>query len=113
MSKWIKKGDKVLVISGNYKGQVGEVLRRVENRIVVQGVNVRKKHVKRRTQQATPSIIDIECPIHISNVSLCDSDNKAVKGHIRVHTNGKKELFYVDSAGKEVILREIKKSRRE
>ena len=113
MSKWIKKGDKVLVISGNYKGQVGEVLRRLEDRIVVQGVCIRKKHIKKKTQQGSPGVIDIECPIHISNVSFCDSQNKAVKGRIRLHTDGKKELFYVDSTGKEVILREIKKSRKE
>ena len=53
MSKWIRKGDKVVVTSGNDKGKTGEVILRKEDRVVVQGVNIRKKHVKR--QQKTPS----------------------------------------------------------
>jgi large subunit ribosomal protein L24 len=68
-SKWIKKGDKVLIIAGNDKGKVGEVLARQKQRVIIQGVNVRKKHV--RTKEKKPEIASIEMPIHISNVSLC------------------------------------------
>ena len=50
MSKWIRKGDRVLVIAGNDKGKAGEVLSRDEDRVIVQGINVRKKHM-RRTQE--------------------------------------------------------------
>ena len=70
----IRKGDQVRVISGNYRGQEGTVLR-VEpdkDRVVVQGVNVRKRH--RRPSQTDPEggIISFEAPIHVSNVMLLD-----------------------------------------
>ncbi len=57
MAQWIKKGDKVLVMTGNDKGRTGAVLRRKGERIVIQGINIRKKHVKRQAQMQTPSII--------------------------------------------------------
>ena len=44
--KWIKIGDKVLVLNGNDRGKVGEVLAKKDSRILVQGVNVRKRHTK-------------------------------------------------------------------
>ena len=71
----IKKGDTVEVISGRQKGIRGEVLRVLpkEDRVVVQGVNVRKKH-QRQVQSAgrtmNPGIISFEAPVHVSNVML-------------------------------------------
>lgn len=71
----IKRGDTVEVIRGREKGLRGEVLRVLpkEDRVVVQGINVRKKH-QRQIQAAgrtmTPGIIQFEAPIHISNVML-------------------------------------------
>jgi len=69
----IKKGDQVVVISGTSKGVKGEVLKvmREENRVLVQGVNLRTKHVK--PTQSTPGGIEKqEGPIHVSNVALVD-----------------------------------------
>jgi large subunit ribosomal protein L24 len=76
----IKKGDTVEVISGSRKdkGKRGEVLRVLpkEDRLVVQGVNVRKKHKKGQSGQArgqgAPQIIEFEAPIHASRVMLVD-----------------------------------------
>jgi large subunit ribosomal protein L24 len=71
----IKKGDTVEVISGREKGVRGEVLRVVpkDERLVVQGVNVRKKH-QRKMQKAgrtmSPGVISFEAPVHLSNVML-------------------------------------------
>jgi large subunit ribosomal protein L24 len=80
MGKWIKKGDRVLVIAGNDRGKSGEVLSRGEERILVQGVNVRKKHLKPTQQtQGKGRIIEMEVPIHISNVCLCDKEGKRIQ----------------------------------
>lgn len=67
----IKKGDTVKVLSGNDKGKTGEVLEVIPKteKIVVKGVNVRKKHAK-ATQKEEGGIKEIEFPIHSSKVSL-------------------------------------------
>ena len=107
MSKWIKKGDTVLVVAGNDKGKTGQVLRRTGDRVVVQNVNIRKKHQKRRDQNASSEIVSMEMPIHISNVSLCTEDGKKVKPKVRAGADGSKVLYYVDG-DKEIELRTIK-----
>ncbi len=110
MSKWIKKDDKVLVIAGNDKGKTGTVLTRKGDLVVVRGLNVRKRHMKRRTQVASSDIIEREMPMHISNVSLCNESGVPISVKARTLANGGKELFYVDS-GKEVVYRHLRKSR--
>ncbi len=79
MSKWIRKGDRVLVIAGNDRGKTGEVLSRGEDRILVKDVNMRKKHLKRTQETQGGRIVEMEVPIHISNVCLCDKDGKRLK----------------------------------
>lgn len=108
MSKWIKKGDTVVVISGNDKGKVGEVISRNKERVLVQGVNIRKKHAKRQTKAPGAEIIEIEMPIHVSNVSLCNKENRPVKVKVRFAADGAKELFYLEQ-GKEIKFRQVKK----
>lgn len=108
MSKWIRKGDKIVVISGNDKGKIGEVIARNADRVVVQGINIRKKHAKRREKSPGTEILEMEMPFHISNVALCNSDGKPVKPKIRMSKNGEKELFYFEGE-KEVALRQIRK----
>ncbi|MBP5485566.1 MAG: 50S ribosomal protein L24 [Alphaproteobacteria bacterium] len=73
----IKKGDEVVVISGKYKGVKGHVLeaRPAESRVVVEGVNRHKWHVK-PTQNQPGHIVDREAPIHVSNVALVDPKAK-------------------------------------
>jgi len=73
----IKKNDEVVVISGKYKGVKGKVLqvRPSESRVVVEGVNRHKWHIK-PTQEKPGHIIDREAPIHVSNVALVDPKTK-------------------------------------
>ena len=69
----IKKGDKVVVITGRDKGKTGEVLKvlREENRLIVQGVHMVKRH-QRQTMQVQGGIIEKEATIHVSNVAHID-----------------------------------------
>lgn len=68
----IKVGDLVQVITGTNKGKEGKVLKvlRKDNRVLVDGVNMIKKTVKPNTQNETGGILDVEAPIHISNVKV-------------------------------------------
>jgi len=69
----VKKGDKVVVITGRDKGKSGEILEvlRAENRVVVQGVNMAQRHQKQSMQQEG-GIVQKELTIHVSNVALID-----------------------------------------
>ncbi|WP_107670443.1 50S ribosomal protein L24 [Cyanothece sp. BG0011] len=68
----VKTGDTIQVISGRDKGKVGEVLRTIPttSQVVVQGVNVRTKHVKPQQEGESGQIATFEAPIHSSNVML-------------------------------------------
>lgn len=70
----IKKGDTVVVITGNYKGQKGRVLEviRKNDRAIVEGVNLVKKHTKPNAQNPQGGIVEQEASIHISNLMLVD-----------------------------------------
>ena len=72
----IKKGDSVIVIAGKDKGKSGNVLSIIKdkNRVVVQGVNIVKRH-KKATQESPGKIEEIESSVHISNVSHVDPDS--------------------------------------
>ena len=78
----IKKGDTVQVLSGNDKGKTGEVLEVMPKlqKVIVKGVNIRKKHVKPRKQGEEGGIISVECAIHSSKVNVvCPKCNKATR----------------------------------
>ena len=68
----IKKGDTVKVLSGNDKGKTGEVMEVIPKteKVIVKGVNLRKKHVKPRKQGEEGGIISVECAIHSSKVNV-------------------------------------------
>ncbi len=70
----IKKGDTVVVITGENKGQKGRVLEivRKTNRAIVEGVNLMKKHTKPNAENPQGGIIEQEAPVHISNLMLID-----------------------------------------
>jgi large subunit ribosomal protein L24 len=77
----IKKGDRVVVLTGRDKGKTGEVLKAFprDNRVIVQGVNVAKRH-QRPTQTSGGGIIEKEAPIHASNVAHIDpKDSKPTR----------------------------------
>lgn len=108
MSNWIRKGDRVKVIAGNDKGKVGEVLSRSKDRIVVQGVNSRKKHLRRTQQTQGGRVVEMEMPIHASNAVLCDKEGRAIKVKTREKAKGERQLVYkID--GKENVYRSVKK----
>ena len=91
----IRKGDKVVVRTGRDKGKVGEVLRVYpeDNRALVQGVNVVRRHQK-QTHGKEGGIVSKEMPIHISNIALRDpKDGKATKVGYKVLKDGKKVRF--------------------
>ena len=78
----IKKGDTVEVLSGNDKGKTGEVLEVLQkaDKIIVKGINIRKKHVKPRKQGEEGGIISVECAIPSSKVNVvCAKCGKATK----------------------------------
>ena len=66
----VKKNDSVVVISGNDKGKAGKILKvfPLKSRVIVEGVNIRKRHMRPTQGQPQGSIIDREFPIHASNV---------------------------------------------
>lgn len=108
--KNIRKGDRVLVIAGNEKGKVGQVLRVQTkfNRLFVQGVNIRKKHVRPTQQNPKGGYAQFEGPIATSNVVICDENKRPLKLQRRISPQGDKELVYY--SGEElVVYRTLKK----
>ena len=77
----IKVGDKVKVITGSKKGKEGKVSKvlRSESRVIVEGINIVKKHVKPGRTNETGGILEIEAPIHISNVKVLSEEKKEEK----------------------------------
>ena len=91
----IKKGDQVIVIAGRDKGARGEVLKVLpkENRAIVKGVNVVKRHQK-ATQTVEGGIITKEAPIHISNLAHVDPKNgKPTRVGFKVLEDGRKVRY--------------------
>jgi large subunit ribosomal protein L24 len=81
MAAKIRKGDKVVVIAGKDKGKTGEVIsvHPADERAVVRGINVAKRH-QRQTPSQEGGIIDRELPIHLSNIAIQDpSDGKPTR----------------------------------
>ena len=89
----IRKGDLVQVIAGKYRTKRGEVKKVLvsEGKVVVEGVNIVKKHVKARSQVRQAGIIEVEAPIDVSNVMLV-SDGEPTRVGIRIE-NGVKVRF--------------------
>lgn len=95
MASKIKKGDKVVVLAGKDKGKSGEVTRVIPStgRVVVQGVNLVKRHQK-QTQTTEAGIITKEAPIAVSNVAYADpSDGKATRVGFKTLDDGRKVRF--------------------
>ena len=77
----VKKGDQVEVISGNFRGSSGKVLEVLprKQRVLVEGVRLIKKHLRKSQDNPSGKIAEREGPIHISNVRLVESDRKGDK----------------------------------
>ena len=107
MSKWIRKDDKVVVITGNDKGRHGKVLMRRADKVVVEGINKRVKHMRRSQANPQGGKIQMEMPIHISNVALCDEEGSALKVRVSVSPNGEKQLLALTKSGEDLVVRTI------
>lgn len=92
MAAKIKKGDKVVVITGKDKGKTGEVTKVLvaEQRLIVSGINLVKKHEK-PSARSQGGIVSKEASIHVSNVALADpKDGKPTRVGFKVEKDGKK-----------------------
>jgi len=77
----VKVGDNVKILAGKDKGKEGRVIKTLkkENKVLVEGINMVKKHVKPNRMNEVGSIVDIEAPIHVSNVKLAETKKEAKK----------------------------------
>ncbi len=95
MAAKIKKGDRVIVLSGRSKGKIGEVLKVMpkESRALVQGVNIVRRHV-RQSMRTQGGIVEQEAPIAISNLAHLDpSTNRPTRVGFRFLEDGRKVRF--------------------
>lgn len=102
----IKKGDNVYVNAGEYKGQKGRVLRVLvdEYRAIVEGVNIVYKHKKPTAENAEGNIVEVEAPIHLSNLQvICPETGKPTRIGRKKNQDGKLVRFSKKSEKKEEI----------
>jgi large subunit ribosomal protein L24 len=102
MAAKIRKGDKVVVITGRDKGRSGEVIemRPRERRVLVRGVNMVKRH-QRQTATQEGGIISKEAPLHLSNIALADpKDGKPTR--VGFKTVGDKKVRFAKRSGVEI-----------
>ena len=102
MAAKIRKGDKVVVLSGRDKGRSGEVfeVRPGEGMALVRGINMVKRHQK-QTQAQEGGIISKEAPIHLSNIAYVGKDGKPTRIGFKIHADGKK-VRVARSSGAEI-----------
>ncbi len=96
-SKKIKKGDEVIVIAGKNRNARGVVLRVFEDdRVLVEGINLAKKHERPNPQKGTAGgIVEKEMPLHISNVALFNPiNNKADRVGFKILEDGRKVRYF-------------------
>lgn len=110
-SKKIRKGDRVVVIAGNARGQTGTVEACSEDRVIIGGVNMHKRHIKRSQAHPQGGRIDVEGPIHVSNVRACNEEGKPLKLKVRTNDQGERELIYLKD-GQPVVWRSMKRSKK-
>lgn len=101
----IRKGDRVTVLTGRDKGKTGDVLRvlRKENRVLVQGVNMIKRH-QAPTPGSAGGIMEREAPLHVSNVALIDpKTDRPTRVGYRLEAGGRK-VRYAKRSGEAIDL---------
>jgi large subunit ribosomal protein L24 len=92
----IKRDDTVFVLTGKDRGKRGTVRKVLprEGRALVTGINIVKKHMRPRTVQQVGGIIDMEAPIHLSNLAVvCPNCDRATRIGVHVHEDGKKTRY--------------------
>ena len=99
MALHIKKGDMVEIIAGDHKGATGRVLRVIpeKNKVVVQGQNIAKKHVRPSRRNPQGGRINVEQPIHISNVlPINPKGSRGSRIHYQINEDGSKRRVATD-----------------
>jgi large subunit ribosomal protein L24 len=89
----VKKGDNVLVITGNHKGSTGKILQVLpaKQRVLIEGVRMIKKHTKKSQDNPSGAIIEREGPIHISNVKKVEETEATSKAATKTKSKSKKK----------------------
>lgn len=92
MARHIRSGDEVKIIAGKDKGKFGKVMRvlTTEDRVIVEGVNIRRKHVKPTQSNPQGGIVSVAMPIHISNVAPVDKNKKPTRVRFQTNKDGEK-----------------------
>ena len=96
MAAKVRRNDTVQVMTGKDRGRRGQVRRVLPsaNRVLVTGVNIVKKHRRARSQTEPAGIIDLEAPLHLSNVQIiCPSCDAPVRVGFRFHEEGRKVRY--------------------
>src|SRR5688572_9023094 len=95
----VTKGDTVRVMRGDDKGKEGKIIRvyTKTGRVVVEGVNIVKRHRKARRAEEQSGIVDFPAPIHVSNVMLVDAKGEATRIRMRIDEDGTKERISIKS----------------
>ncbi len=99
----IKKNDKIIIISGKDKGKTGKVIKTLPkaNKVVVEGLNIAKKHVKFRDKNKKGEVVEVAMPMDVSNVSIIDSKtNKPSRVGYKIEDGKKKRI--VKRSGQEI-----------
>jgi len=101
----IHKNDNVMVVAGNYLGKTGKVLKVFpkDNKVIIEGVNLRKRHTKPSQKNPQGGIIEKEAPIHVSNVMIIDPKTNEP-------TRIGKQLIIDEKTGKKKRVRILKAS---
>ena len=108
MALHIKKGDMVEIIAGDHKGAFGKVLRVIpdKNKVVVQGHNIAKRHVRPSRKNPKGGRVGIENPIHISNVlPVNPKTSKGTKVHYEIKEDGSKKRVAKDGTELGIVRR--------
>jgi large subunit ribosomal protein L24 len=106
MARHVKKGDMVEIVAGDHKGATGRVLRVIpdKNKVVVQGHNIVKKHVRPSRKNPQGGRINVEQPIHISNVlPVNPKTSRSSKVYYQVSEDGAKRRVAIDGTEISVV----------
>ena len=91
----LKKGDKVVVIAGSNKGKEGIINKILDNKVIVEGINIVKKHLKPKNNNGNGEIVEREAPIHVSNGKIMEnkkSKEKSKKTEKKAEVKAKKSV---------------------